>query len=70
MLTDDGTSIYITHPVRIRQLLDLLLYVSAFSPSKKLVSVALVQGDNIGLGSHFDPTGVEDALQYLGCFDQ
>ena len=69
MLTDDGISIYITHPVRIRQLLDLLFYVSAFPPSKKLVSVALVQGENIGLGSHFNPTGIADVLQYLGCFD-
>ena len=68
-LSEDGQALMIKNPIRIQQILNLLRRAAEHSPSEKLAYATLWQGEDPLLGSDFNPDGIEDALQHLGCFD-
>ena len=70
-ITDDGSSIYIINNSQIRQIVSVLHHAGA-NQNPDLVKGAGIwdstkyEGE---LWSDYDPTGLEDALNYLPCFN-
>ena len=70
VLTDDRSSIYIANKAQLRQIMATLTHAA----EKPQIDQYLVAGigtpenENFILLSEFDPAGLHDALQYLGCF--
>ena len=58
--------IIITEPVRISSILEMLRTVAG-TPGK-LVGLDVPRRNEV-LRATFEPTGIEDALQYVGCFE-
>ena len=70
-LADNGSSIYITSNAQLRQIIDTLTHAAeAADPAQYIISGMWGQerDDDSVLWSEFDPAGIGDALQYLGCF--
>ena len=71
-LTDDGSSIYITNQSQLRQILGMLRTAAGPLPDGHffLAGIWPPEGsEQSGLGSQFDPAGLEEVLGYLTCFD-
>ena len=70
LLTDDGSSVYITNRAYLREIVRLLERASSGLPADQYFSVILYDSSatDVGYWSDFDSAGVDDALGYLGCF--
>ena len=71
-ITEDGAGIYIYNRVQIRQLLSTLDVARRnLNPSRGfLAGMASAKNTNIkGLWGWYDVVGIEEALAYVGCFD-
>ena len=70
ILTDDGSSVYITNRAYLREIVRLLTKASSDLPAEQYFSVILYDSGATGIEywSGFDPAGVADALRYLGCY--
>ena len=69
-LTSTGTDIYISSDAELRQILEMLTYAAdGLEPGQTLAAGMGKSGNEFrGLWSDFDAAGIDDALQYLGCF--
>ena len=71
IITDDASGIYITNRAELRQILNTMTYAAeGLDPDQYLVA-GMSESDNdadLDLWSEFDAVGIDDALQYLGCF--
>ena len=70
VLTDDGSSIYITNIAQLRQILATLTFAADGLETGHLLIAGMWESDNdtvVGLWSEFDPAGIDDAIRYLGC---
>ncbi len=70
-LTGDGAGIYITNALQTSQILTLVENAHQDNDPTHYLTVGMYDSDDdddLGLWSDFDTTGLEDALEYLGCF--
>ena len=72
ILTDDGSSILISGRTQLRQILSMLRTAAGPLPEGYVFVAGMWPGygsSQRGLVSDFDPTGLNDVLDYLTCFD-
>ena len=70
-LTDDGSAIYVSKNSQVRGIVDALWKSDANQDPDLVLNAAMYDSttEYSGLWSDFDPTGLEDALDYLPCFN-
>ena len=68
--TEDRAGVFITSKAQVRQILSTLRKADQNREADLVFSVGLYDSteDTEGLWGEFDPTGLEDALDYLPCF--
>ena len=68
--TEDRAGVFITSKAQVRQILSTLQKADQNREADLVFSVGLYDSteDTEGLWGEFDPTGLEDALDYLPCF--
>ena len=71
VLTDDGSAIYVINQAQLRQIIRILENANQNRSPDLVLNVGMFDSKNddvLGLWGEFDPTGLQDALQYLSCF--
>ena len=71
LITDDGSAIYITNRIQLRQIITLLETALVNRNPDLTLNVGIFDSENedvVELWGVFDTTGLQDALQYLPCF--
>ncbi len=71
LVTDDGSSIYISNSAELNRIVNTLTYTAAGLEPDQVLVVGMwsSEDDNVPeYWSAFDPSGIDDALQYLDCF--
>lgn len=71
VLTDDGSSIFISNNTQLGEILDVLRAAEASQNPDLIFNAGMfdsTKDDGESLWGEFDVTGLEDALEYLPCF--
>ena len=71
LFTDDGSAIYVSNKTQLRQIIGILEKANQNRNPDLALNVGMVDSKNedvTALWGEFDPTGLQDALQYLPCF--
>lgn len=71
VLTDDGSGIYIANQAQVRQIVRILEKANRNRNPDLALNAGMFDSENDdveGMWAEFDPTGLQDALRYLGCF--
>lgn len=71
LITDDGSAIYVTNQTQLRQIIRILEKANQNRNPDLVLNVGMFDSKNDDmedLWGEFDPTGLQDALQYLPCF--
>ena len=70
LLTDDGSAIYISNQAQVRQIVRILEAANRNRNPDLVLNAGMFAADNDNvdaLWAEYDPDGLEDALDYLGC---
>ena len=70
-ITDDVSGIYITNTAELFQIINTMTYAArSLEPNQYFIAGMWESGNDavLDLWSEFNPTGIDDALLYLGCF--
>ena len=70
LLSDDETSVYIPNRAQIRQILATFSYAANGLSSQESLTAGIwnSEDETTALWAGFDPTGIGEALEYLGCY--
>ena len=71
LITDDGSAAYITNRTQLRQIIGILETAVENQNPDLVLNIGMFDSENEevqDLWGEFDPTGLEDVLQYLPCF--
>ena len=74
ILTDDGAAIYLTSRAQLRQIIAVLETANENQNPNLVLAIGMFDSTNEDvedvreLWGQFDPTGLQDVLQYLPCF--
>ena len=72
VITDDGASVYLTNQAQLRQIVESMRSAIRTATPGLVLSMGMYDStdeEDQGLWGEFDPKGLQDALQYLPCFN-
>ena len=71
VITDDGVAVYVTNQAQVRQIIESMRSAIRTATPGLVLSMGMYDStdeEDRGLWGEFDPTGLQDVLQYLPCF--